>query len=197
MEKNTEEKKGTGKSTNTTATENRGRARTETRTEPRAETIKEPNSEGTGLSVIKPKPPKKSKPKKKKKTKDDIGDLEKNISMLISTGFDFASGRVGEHWAITEEESKSISTPLASILTRFNIDKTASEYMDFISLVTAVGLITVPRILITQQERKEKGGLKIEKPTNRSNKSDNTINNQGQQKLNASDTLSSLFSEMP
>ena len=81
--------------------------------------------------------------------------MESNVAMLIATGFEFTSTRLGEHWKVSEEEVKAISEPSTRILQRLGINETASKYMDYFALLAGIGMVVVPRILIGQAQNQQ------------------------------------------
>lgn len=110
-----------------------------------------------------PTPTKKSSRSTKKK--DDLDKtLEGNVRILIATGFSFAAKMTkSEIWTISDEEAESISTPLTRILQRLGINESMNKYADYIALLSALTIVTVPRVMIYQQMKQQaEGGQKID-----------------------------------
>lgn len=105
------------------------------------------------LNLPTPKTPAKKKDSKKETAVDKT--LEMNVSMLLMTGFEFTATRLGEHWRVSTEEAKAISEPATRILQRLGINETANKYMDYFALLAGIGMVVVPRILITQSLPKQ------------------------------------------
>ncbi len=101
-----------------------------------------------------PEVPKKRGRKKKEKIKTDNNLPELNT--LIQSIFSIISLKAGSHWNITQEEANSISVPLANILNKYNILDKANNVSDILSLSIALGIILIPRILVTQAMNKNK-----------------------------------------
>lgn len=96
----------------------------------------------------------KAKKSGKKTTTKKINEtklVEENVSMMLRLGSGMLAERVGEHWNISDAEANSIAEPLARIMERLNLTKLTGKYMDYISLVTAVGMVVVPRIMISNE----------------------------------------------
>lgn len=80
-------------------------------------------------------------------TADMLAALIKTISAVCSI-------RPGmEVWRMTEGECKAIATPAANIMAKHSLTDKASEYADYIALVTAVGVAVVPRVLISMNQK--------------------------------------------
>jgi hypothetical protein len=100
------------------------------------------------------------------KKKDDLDKtLEGNVRILIGSGFGFAAKLTkSEIWTVSDEEAESISTPLTRILQRLGINESMNKYADYIALLSALTIITVPRVMIYQQMKQlqAEGGQQIE-----------------------------------
>jgi len=90
---------------------------------------------------------------KPKKTKADQ-ELTANIQMLLEVTFNVLAIKAGEHWSLTNEESLLIADPMSRILKRLGVNKTASKYMDYITLTTAAGIVIIPRVIISKELHK-------------------------------------------
>lgn len=100
--------------------------------------------------------PKQLKPKKVRKTKKTSIDY-KSINSLLTPLFGMISSRKGcEHWAVSEEELTTISKPLANILNKYDFVEKFAEHSDALSLITACGVVFVPRMMITAEQNKAK-----------------------------------------
>lgn len=104
------------------------------------------------LNLPTPKVPAKKRSSAKEPAIDK--SLESNVSMFLATGFEFISTRLGEHWKVSDEEVKAISEPMTKILQRLGVNETANKYMDYFALLAGVGMVVVPRILISQSVSK-------------------------------------------
>jgi hypothetical protein len=124
------------------------------------------NSENFQIPILKSN--KKRKPEQKPNQKQEPDkNLEININLMLITGFDFISVRLGEHWRVSPEEATAISQPASNIMQRLGVNQTANKYMDYIMLLTGVSMVVVPRILIHQSL----GGQKKNESTNTDKKS--------------------------
>lgn len=110
-------------------------------------------------------PKKEVKKEVKKEIKDkpsakDIKEIKSMASAVLQAGFGILGTRAGEHWNISEDEAKSISSPLVNILNKYDLFQKVSKNSDALSLVVAVGTVIIPRSMIQyeliKQKRKEK-----------------------------------------
>lgn len=100
--------------------------------------------------VSEPKP--KQQRKSKKKTAIKPEDLDAIFMPLVG----FVSSRPDmEHWAMSEKEIRTVTEPLADVLSKFEALK-ALENSAEIALVIAVVALVAPRTAITVKKRKEK-----------------------------------------
>ena len=74
-----------------------------------------------------------------------------DVARLIKTGFELIAGRVGDLWAVSDEEALSIATPLCKILAKYEQSKMVAENMDAVALIVATGTILVPRIILQRE----------------------------------------------
>ena len=101
------------------------------------------------------------KPKTKiKKTstatsKQDLTEIKNTGTALLQGAFSILSIRLGEHWNITEQESKSIVNPCINILDKYDIFNKVAKNVDVLSLIVAVGTVIIPRIILTIPDNKE------------------------------------------
>jgi len=63
--------------------------------------------------------------------------------------FAVVAARAGAHWAITEEEAEAIATPAANIISRYIDTEKMAKYSDPAALVIALGVVLVPRVMIS------------------------------------------------
>lgn len=104
---------------------------------------------------LKPKQEKEKVSTKSKKT-NDFKDMEDNINSLVTGLFSVLSGSLGSHWEISNDESKKISKPLFKIVEDFKGIEVINENMKYISLISAIGIITVPRAIISYKLNKQR-----------------------------------------
>jgi hypothetical protein len=90
---------------------------------------------------------------KKDEVKNDNENLTQTVNMMLMGIFGLVAGRAGEHWNITLEEASGVSLPLSRILERLGFLETANQYGDYVALITAVGIIVIPRVLMTQNAK--------------------------------------------
>jgi len=138
------------------------------------DTTSNPTSEVQGiprLLVVEPPPPN-SEPKQKKQrpvgmkynkaaktlTKTGAAGAETVVMVqaIIQTLFMVGSGRVGAHWAITDEEAEAIATPAANIIAKYVDTDKFAKYSDPAALLMALGMVCVPRLIVTVTTKKKK-----------------------------------------
>lgn len=107
----------------------------------------------------------KAAPKKYTKKSQDLGNEE--ITALLVGVFGLVALKAGEHWVIDETEAKQISQPLVNILKKINIMEEVSNVSDGMMLVLAVGILTIPRIMISIDIAKTKK-IEVQKKDERS-----------------------------
>ncbi|WID10853.1 hypothetical protein phiG2_10 [Lysinibacillus phage phiG2] len=80
------------------------------------------------------------------------------MTMFLEGIFSLLGGILGSHWMITTEEAKQISEPLVKILNKQNKKRKdkVNDMMLPMLLVTAIGSIIVPRLMIQISEWKVK-----------------------------------------
>jgi hypothetical protein len=98
-------------------------------------------------------------------------ELMTNIQTLLLITSTMAGSKAGEHWIISEDESKQIAEPLSKILDDMGYCAEIMKYSNHVALLTALITIIAPRIIIQSQQKKI-GGVKSEEKTIRN---DNTI----------------------
>jgi hypothetical protein len=101
--------------------------------------------------------PTSTKTKGTRKGKADDVNADELTAFLIGV-FNLLGGLMGGHWFITEDEAEQISEPLTRILNKMNKKKKSkvNDYMAPMLLITAIGSIIVPRLMITAMEWREK-----------------------------------------
>ena len=126
-----------------------------------------------GLADVKAEDKKESvpKPRKPRKAKENPKDTA-TIETMVKAVYGIAANRLGPVWNITDEEAKSIAVPLASILARYEKLIMVSQYSDVAMLLMAVGGVTIPRLVVTVQARKEEKRAN-ERPAKQSDRPDN------------------------
>ena len=96
------------------------------------------------------------KPRKKRSTKNDTPDTTQ-LNLLVASVFGMIASREGcEHWALSQNEIESITTPLSKIIAENENLKAISEHTNGIALVMACFTVFVPRLIITTKQNKEK-----------------------------------------
>jgi hypothetical protein len=92
----------------------------------------------------------------RKGNKDDVNTDE--LTAFIIGVFNLAGGLAGSHWFVTEDEANQIAEPLTRIMNKMNKKKKSkvNDYMAPMLLITAIGSILVPRLMITTMEWREK-----------------------------------------
>lgn len=121
------------------------------------------------------------KPRKKRVTKpktDNTVNYQKDIKMLLSVVTGLVAAQTSPLWLISEDELDMVSAPLSNIIARLDIASIYGEYIDYISLVTALGIILTPRIIEQKRRSNER------KNNQHAKKSDNTITDDGTQPPN-------------
>ena len=114
--------------------------------------------------------PKQRKPRQVRKSKNNPKISSEQLTLIlggISTAI--ASRKGCEHWLLTEEETKSITEPLAKMIEESSLFENIGQYSNQIALVTACITIFTPRIFITVQkmrEEKKKNGIIRQQPAN-------------------------------
>ena len=101
------------------------------------------------------------------------------VNTLLGVGFGVIASRAGEHWNVTQDETESIAAPLVKILDRLNITEKVEKYGDWAALGVALGLVIVPRVMMTVMEEKkndEKAALAVVAPANDRSNEFNRIN---------------------
>lgn len=95
------------------------------------------------------------KPKKKRSKKNDDNSIN-DIKNLISAIFGILSFTIGPEWEISDNEANSIATPLKNILDRYDLADKIGQASDGFMLVSALGMIIIPRLLVTKSKKVKK-----------------------------------------
>lgn len=95
------------------------------------------------------------KPKKKRSKKNDDNSIN-DIKNLISAIFGILSFAVGPEWEISDGEANSIATPLKNILDRYDLTSKIGQASDGFMLVSALGMVIIPRVLMTKNKKTQK-----------------------------------------
>jgi len=88
-----------------------------------------------------------------KKVESAIGENE--ISSLLVGTFSLIALKGGDQWVITTDEAEQISKPLSNILKKIDVLDKVSNVSDGVMLCMALGMILIPRVLITVATKKE------------------------------------------
>jgi hypothetical protein len=101
----------------------------------------------------------KYKPRQTKAKKPEAPVLgEAEISALISGMFSLVALKGGEQWNITTDEATQVSKPLSNILQKMDYLEKVSNVSDGAMLIMAMGMLLIPRIIITSSISKKKKG---------------------------------------
>ena len=95
-----------------------------------------------------------------KKTAGKSHDLEQTkfmIQTLLSVGFNISAARLGDHWRLADHESSALAEPIAAIMDRHDLTGVTGAYGEYIALIAAIGMIIVPKVMITIEINKQKG----------------------------------------
>jgi len=138
---------------------------------------------------------KKAAPKEKVPVNNPIVNSELDfIAIILQTGFStIATVTARDHWAITQDEATSVSTPLAKMFDQLDKvqKKKLEKYINPVMLASAVAGIVIPRLMVDLANSKQ--GVKyigtkteVKVDTNRIiTTDDNRTTEAGEQKFNA------------
>lgn len=101
-----------------------------------------------------------STPRKVAEPRPDFLPVETVVAM-VALPFDLIAKRKGEHWKLSEEESKQIGTLTAKVLTK-NVPEWLDKWGDEIALATVLGMAIVGRYMIDLNERAKEEKRTIE-----------------------------------
>ena len=121
-------------------------------------------------SIPKPQTEKKTrKPRESKPSSSkELKDLESNIAVATSGIYALTAKMLGaDYFALSPEEASNIAAPMAKIIDRMAISATVNKYGDALALSMAVGVATIPRVMMYMDEKKQKQGVKNVNPTNK------------------------------
>jgi hypothetical protein len=76
------------------------------------------------------------------------------VQSVIESMFLIGAGRIGEEWIISHEESIQIAQPTANIINHYMDTELMTKYSDPIALMVALGVVCVPRVVITASKTK-------------------------------------------
>jgi len=129
---------------------------------------------GTGVEQITVVPPEtgvasrvaqvdgQKKPARRKKKKpapapdNQLQFMTTMVAQLLGTSFGIMSTRMGDHWALTEQEAIQLATPTVAILERYGLLSKVAQSSDFIALGIAGAAIFTPRIMFTMEISKKR-----------------------------------------
>ncbi|EIT6323209.1 hypothetical protein L2Q67_004714, partial [Salmonella enterica] len=107
---------------------------------------------------------KKKTPTRVNKKEVQQKEVAEQLTFLIKTTFDIASLRMGQMWALSQEEASKLATPISNIMARHNLTEKMGEYGDYISLAVTGAMVFVPRFMMWQQMKQmEMHHLQIQK----------------------------------
>jgi hypothetical protein len=140
---------------------------------------KDINSKDNKVTPILPLNDKTLKNKPRKKTVTNIDDtIENDLKNILM----YATLINHPVWKIEQDEIDLIIKPLSNILKRMGLNKKNSEYMDYISLLTGLSIIILPRVIMQLQLVKDQqSGFDKGKEKNK-NEGQNIIDNEGDNK---------------
>lgn len=102
-------------------------------------------------------PPVSSEDGKKKRGRpskqDQIQKTAQDTTQLIKAVYGVASFLLGPHWALSDDEAKAIGEPLGRILARNLPQSKVAEMSDPIALLLSLAVVTVPRVMITIEQK--------------------------------------------
>lgn len=163
---------GKGGNTNTTTSDNKsgsGRSGSETTGKQNEKTVQSTVvDQGSPAEVVveikteeksdQKSVPKRKKPAQKKKPTKEKAEAEKvkDIQNLLEGVFLVASLKAGEHWQLSQDESKQIAHPLSRILDRYDLLTKATEVSDPVALIVACATIVFPRVMVTKMTADQK-----------------------------------------
>ena len=136
--------------------------------------------------VVKQAKPQKSPIKtisvKEKKALQKAGDISPDeMNQFICGVFGILSVVAGSHWAIADDEGEQIAKPLSIILNKQN--KKAKDQINSMMapmlLISAIGAIIIPRLMITISQMKERKKDEQRKATDTANRA-NQIDERGE-----------------
>lgn len=90
------------------------------------------------------------------------------LRILLQTGFGIASSRLGPHWQLSEQEADALAEPITNIMARHDLLKLTGQYGDYIALAAAIGIVIVPKVMISlEQAKARKGGANVVRLSNK------------------------------
>lgn len=108
-----------------------------------------PVGEPVNIEVISAAAPAKKRSSSKKNP--ELDELTDNIKILVAGIFDGLSGAAGDHWRLRQDETEKLAVPLAKIIDRLGGLETTNAAADYIALFVAVGVILIPRVIISRK----------------------------------------------
>lgn len=90
---------------------------------------------------------------RKSRVKKNTVDMTQFDVMLLGFSDYIASRPNMSHWKMTEKEVKSITEPLGNMIAKSDFAGQIAEHSDAIALVIACGMVFVPRVTITVQQK--------------------------------------------
>ena len=162
-------------------------------------TSEKEKEQGTGLLVLNSDDSKKEltkiKQRKPRKVKSKNAVDNTVLNMFFGGVFAFISSRPGcEHWAVSEDELNSITTPLANILNKYEAFEKIAENSDAIALVTASVVVVAPRAMISMEKNKEKRRVKDGNKNRDTGKSDRNSEGINQKSVDGNDGVNAAGS---
>ena len=107
----------------------------------------------TEVTIPKIESPKVRKPRQSKKG-TDLKDLEQNINVLTCAAYSMTAKLLNSPlFEIKPDEAATVAAPLARIIDRMELTDTMNKYGDGMALVTALAVITAPRVIIYMQTK--------------------------------------------
>lgn len=121
------------------------------------------------------------------KNKATTAELETVVmaQSVLQGLFSLVATRTGAYWAITAEEAETIATPAANIIARYIDTEKMAKYSDLAALVMALGVVLVPRVMITITKKGEKpSGPKPKQPSGQDARNSGTDSRTDQRPIN-------------
>jgi len=84
---------------------------------------------------------------------DQMQQTAQDTTQLIKAVYGVASFLLGPHWALSDDEAKAIGEPLGRILARNLPQSKVAEMSDPIALLLSLAVVTVPRVMITIEQK--------------------------------------------
>lgn len=125
------------------------------------------------------RPPRKGTTTGKKADGQMTADM---LASLLGVVFNLLAMRLGQHWALRQDEAQALAEPITRIMARYDLTKKTGQYADFIALGVAAAGIMMPKVMIELSKPKK------EKPSKGAIQNVASIQQQGRQPSTAGDS---------